>query len=252
MSGHSKWSTIKRKKGAADAKRGKLFTRLGKEITIAARDGGGDYDSNPRLRAAVDNARSQNMPKDNIERAVKRGTGDIEGARYEEITYEGYGHGGVAILVSTVTDNTNRTAAEIRHTFSKYGGKMADPGSVSYLFEAKGIFTIDASMADEEKVMEVVIDAGAEDVETEDGVVEVSCPREAFHVVGSALAEAGIATLSAEIVQVPSTTVTVAGDDARSVLRLINHLDDLDDTQQVSANFDISDEEMAALQEELG
>ncbi len=251
MSGHSKWSTIKRKKGAADAKRGKLFTRLGKEITIAARDGGGDIESNPRLRAAVDNARAQNMPKDNIERAIRRGTGEIEGARYEEITYEGYGHGGVAILVSTVTDNTNRTAAEIRHTFSKYGGKMADPGSVSYLFETKGIFTIDENVADEDRVMEVVIDAGAEDVESGDGVVEVTCPREAFHAVARALSDAGIATLSAELTPVPSTTVLVTGEDARSVLRLINHLDDLDDTQQVSANFDIPEEEMAALQDDL-
>jgi YebC/PmpR family DNA-binding regulatory protein len=251
VSGHSKWSTIKRKKGAADAKRGKLFTRLGKEITIAAREGGGDAESNPRLRTAIDNARVQNMPKDNIERAIKRGTGEVEGARYEEITYEGYGHGGVAILVATVTDNTNRTAAEIRHAFNKFGGKMADPGSVSYLFETKGVFQIDVEAADEEKVMEVVIDAGAEDVSTDDGVVEVTCPREAFAAVSRALEGAGIATLSAELTPVASTTIQVSGDSAKGLLRLINVLDDLDDTQQVSANFDIPEEELAALQEEL-
>jgi YebC/PmpR family DNA-binding regulatory protein len=251
VSGHSKWATIKRKKGAADAKRGKLFTRLGKEITIAARDGGGDLETNPRLRTAIENARGQNMPKDNIERAIKRGTGEVEGARYEEITYEGYGHGGVAILVSTVTDNTNRTAADVRHAFSKYGGKMADPGSVAYLFETKGIFSLDASVADEERVMEVVIDAGAEDVQEDGGTVEVTCPREAFHAVSSALAEAGLATLSAELTPVPSTTITVGGEDALRLLKLINALDDLDDTQQVSANLDIPEEEMAALQDEL-
>ena len=251
LSGHSKWSTIKRKKGAADAKRGKLFTRLGKEITIAARDGGGDPSMNPALRSAVESARGQNMPKDTIERAIKRGTGEIEGARYEEITYEGYGHGGVAILVQTVTENINRTAAEIRHAFSKNGGKMADPGSVSYLFETKGIFQIDPEVADEEQVMEVVIDAGAEDVAQEDDAVVVTTPREGFHAVSSALEGAGIATLSAEISPVPSTTIQVEGDNARGLLKLITVLDDLDDTQSVSANFDIPDEEFQALQEEL-
>jgi YebC/PmpR family DNA-binding regulatory protein len=251
VSGHSKWSTIKRKKGAADAKRAKIFTRLGKEITIAARDGGGDVDSNPALRTAVDNARVQNMPKDNIERAIKRGTGEVEGARYEEITYEGYGHGGVAILVEAVTDNVNRTAAEVRHAFNKYGGKMADPGSVSYLFETKGVFSIDSGVADEDRVVEVVLDAGAEDVVTEDDMVVVTCPRDAFHAVSSALKAAEIATDSAELTPVPSTNIEVSGENARGLLRLITVLDDLDDTQQVSANFDIPEGEMAALQEEL-
>jgi len=253
VSGHSKWSTIKRKKGANDAKRGKIFTRLGKEITIAARDGGGgDPETNAALRTAIQNARAQNMPKDNIERAIKRGTGEIEGARYEEAAYEGYGPGGVAILVDTVTDNLNRTAAEIRHVFNKYGGKMADPGSVAYLFETKGLIAVDETVADEEKVMELVIDAGAEDVATEDGMVQVETPREAFHAVVSALDGAGIAPASAELSKVPTMSVPIGGSEALTLMRLINYLDDLDDTKAVSANFDIPDEELAAIEGELG
>jgi YebC/PmpR family DNA-binding regulatory protein len=251
VSGHSKWSTIKRKKGANDAKRGKLFTRLGKEITIAARDGGGDPAANTTLRTAVQNARAQNMPNDNIERAIKRGTGEIEGVTYEELSYEGYGPGGVAILVNTLTDNTNRTAAEVRHAFNKYGGKMAGAGSVSYLFETKGIIVIDESKADEDKVMEIVIGAGAEDVATEDGSVQVTTPRESFHAVVSALEEAGIEADSAELADVPTTTVAVAGSEAVSLLRLINILDDLDDTRSVSANFDIPEDELAGIEEQL-
>lgn len=251
MSGHSKWATIKRKKGAADAKRGKLFTRLGKEITIAARDGGGDPEANPRLRTAVNNARAQNMPKDNIDRAIKRGTGEIEGAVYEEVSYEGYGHGGVAILVHAVTDNNNRTTADVRHAFNKYGGNLGVSGSVSYLFEQKGVFTIDATEHDEESVMMLVIDAGAEDVHTEDGMVVVTSPRDAFHAVSKALEEAGIEPQSAELDDIPSTSVPVTGDDAKGVLKLIGALDDVDDTTKVSANFDIDDEELARLQDEL-
>lgn len=251
MSGHSKWATIKRKKGAADAKRGKLFTRLGKEITIAARDGGGDPEMNPALRTAVANAKAQNMPNDNIDRAIKRGTGEVEGVTYEEQTYEGYGHGGVALLVHTVTDNTNRTTAEVRHVLNKFGGKMAGSGSVSYLFETKGQIQIDESVADEEKVMEVVIDAGAEDVETSQGIVLVTTPREAFHAVVKALEEAGIPNAHAELDSIPTTQVKVTGNDALGIMKLINALDDLDDTSKVSANFDIDDEEMEKLQEEL-
>lgn len=251
MSGHSKWATIKRKKGANDAKRGKLFTRLGREITIAAREGGGDANSNPALRAAIQNARAQNMPSDNIERAIKRGTGDLEGVRYEEVAYEGYGPGGVAILVNTVTDNTNRTAAEVRHVFNKHGGKMAGAGSVSYLFALKGVILVDEAAADEERVMEIVIDAGAEDVEVEEGTVQITTPRESFHAVVTALEAAGIETISAELTHVPDTTVGVEGKDAVGVLRLINYLDDLDDTRSVSANFDIAPSELAAIQEEL-
>lgn len=251
MSGHSKWATIKRKKGAADAKRGKLFTRLGKEITLAARDGGGDAANNPRLRTAIDTAKSNSMPKENIERAIKRGTGEIEGATYTEIMYEGYGPAGVAILVKCVTDNGNRTAAEVRHVFGKYNGKMANPGAVSYLFESKGVISVDPAVAGEDRVMEVVIDAGAEDVATEQGEIHVTTPREAFQPVVEALRNAGIATTSAELSSVPSTTVQVTGKDAEAVLRLINALDDMDDATSVSANFDIPEEELAVLQDQL-
>ncbi len=251
MSGHSKWSTIKRKKGANDAKRGKIFTRLGREITVAARAGGGDPEANPALRAAIQNARAQNMPNDNMERAIKRGTGEIEGATYEGTSYEGYGPGGVAILVTALTDNTNRTAADVRHVFNKYGGKMAGAGSVSYLFQNKGVMQIDESVADELKVMDVVIDAGAENVETEDGTVTVICPREAYHAVSQALEAAGIATESSELAYLPDTTVTVDRDDALGVLRLVGLLDDLDDTSTVSANFDIPDELMSEIQDQL-
>ena len=251
MAGHSKWANIKHRKGAQDAKRGKLFTRLGKEITIAARNGGSDVTSNASLRAAISNARSNNMPNDKIERAIKRGTGELAGAVLEEISYEGYGHGGVAILVQCVTDNLNRTAADVRHTFNKYGGKMGQSGSVGYLFETKGIITISEEAADEERVMEVVIDAGAEDVETEDGLVQVTTPRDALHSVLAALEENEIPTESAELLPIPSTTIAVSGKDAEGVLKLIMMLDDLDDTSKVSANFDIDDEELARLQEAL-
>jgi YebC/PmpR family DNA-binding regulatory protein len=251
VSGHSKWATIKRKKGAADAKRGKIFTRLGKEITIAAREGGGDPEMNPGLRTAVANAKAQNMPNDNIDRAIKRGTGEVEGVIYEQLIYEGYGHGGVAILVETLTDNTNRTAADVRHAFTKFGGKMANSGSVAYLFETMGRIHIDSSATDEDRVMEVVIDAGADDVETEDGVVLVTTPREQFHAVLTALEGAGIANMGAELENIPATTVHVAGGDAIGVMKLINALDDLDDTSKISANFDIDDEEMEKIQDEL-
>ena len=251
MSGHSKWATIKRKKGANDARRGKIFTRLAKEITIAARDGGGDAEMNARLRTAVNNAKAQNMPNDNIDRAVKRGTGEVEGVVYEEKLFAGY-YGGVAILVGAVTDNNNRTTAEVRHVFNKYNGKMVDTGSAAIYFEHKGLITLEASAADEDAVMEVVIDAGAEDVETEDGVVTVSTPREHFHAVVKALEEAGLPTASAELSYVPNNTVHVTGDEASGLVRIMNQLDDLDDTAFVAANYDIDDDEMAALQDQLG
>lgn len=251
MSGHSKWATIKRKKGANDARRGKLFTRLAKEITIAARDGGGDPEMNARLRTAVNNARLQNMPNDNIDRAIKRGTGEVEGVVYEEKIYAGY-YGGVAILVGAVTDNTNRTTAEVRHVFNKYNGKMVDTGSAAIYFEHKGQITLDESVADEDRVMELVIDLGAEDVEADDGVVSVSTPRENFHAVVKALEEAGLPITSAELAYVPNNTVHVSGDDASGLMRIMNLLDDLDDTAFVAANYDIDDEEMAALQDQLG
>jgi YebC/PmpR family DNA-binding regulatory protein len=251
VSGHSKWATIKRKKGANDARRGKIFTRLAKEITIAARDGGGDAEMNARLRTAVNNAKAQNMPNDNIDRAVKRGTGEVEGVVYEEKLFAGY-YGGVAILVGAVTDNNNRTTAEVRHVFNKYNGKMVDTGSAAIYFEHKGLITLEASAADEDAVMEVVIDAGAEDVETEDGVVTVSTPREHFHAVVKALEEAGLPTASAELSYVPNNTVHVTGDEASGLVRIMNQLDDLDDTAFVAANYDIDDDEMAALQDQLG
>ena len=251
MSGHSKWATIKRKKGANDAKRGKLFTRLGKEITIAARDGGGDPEMNAALRTAINNAKAQNMPNDNIDRAIKRGTGDVEGVSYEERVYAGF-YGGVAILVNALTDNNNRTTAEVRHAFSKFNGKMVDTGSASIYFERKGIIAIDEEKADEEQVMEVVLDAGAEDVESEEGIVTVTTPREAFHKVLSAVEAAGIAPESAELQDVPTNTVAISGGDAESLMKLISFLDDLDDTSSVAANYDIPDEEMAKLQELFG
>jgi YebC/PmpR family DNA-binding regulatory protein len=251
VSGHSKWATIKRKKGANDARRGKIFTRLAKEITIAARDGGGDPELNARLRTAINNAKAQNMPNDNIDRAIKRGTGEVEGVVYEEKLFAGY-YGGVAILVGAVTDNNNRTTAEVRHVFNKYNGKMVDTGSAAVYFEHKGIITLEESAADEERVMEVVIDAGAEDVRTEDGVVTVTTPRENFHAVAKALEEAGLATESAELSYVPTNTVRVTGDEASGLFRIMGQLDDLDDTAFIAANYDIDDEEMSALQDQLG
>lgn len=251
MSGHSKWATIKRKKGANDARRAKIFTRLAKEITIAARDGGGDREVNARLRTAISNAKTQNMPNDNIERAVKRGTGEVEGVVYEEKLFAGY-YGGVAILVGAVTDNNNRTTADVRHVFNKYNGKMVDTGSAAIYFEHKGLIALDESVADEGAVLEVVIDAGAEDVETEDGVVTVTVPRESFHAVVKALEEAGLSTISAELQYIPTNTVHVSGDTAAGLLRIMTILDDLDDTAFIAANYDIDDDEMARLQDQVG
>jgi YebC/PmpR family DNA-binding regulatory protein len=250
VSGHSKWATIKRKKGANDARRGKLFTRLAKEITIAARDGGGDPEMNARLRTAINNAKGQNMPNDSIDRAIKRGTGEVEGVTYEEKLFAGY-YGGVAILVGAVTDNNNRTTAEVRHVFNKYNGKMVDTGSAAVYFENKGVVVIDESEADEETVMEVVIDAGAEDVATDDGAITITTPREGFHAVVKALEEAGLSTVSAELQYIPNNTVHVTGDDASGLLRIMTQLDDLDDTAFVAANYDIDDDEMNRLQDEL-
>jgi len=251
MSGHSKWATIKRKKGANDAKRAKIFTRLAKEITIAARDGGGDPEMNAGLRTAINNAKAQNMPNDNIDRAIKRGTGDQDGVSYEEKVYAGF-YGGVAILVNALTDNNNRTTAEVRHAFSKFNGKMVDTGSAAIYFERKGIIVVDEEKADEEKVMEVVLDAGAEDVESEDGLVTVTTPREAFHKVVKALEDAEIPAESADVQDLPTNTIAISGGDAEGLFKLISFLDDLDDTSSVAANFDIPDDEMAKLQELYG
>ena len=247
MSGHSKWSTIKRKKGAADAKRGKIFTKLIREIATAARMGGGDPNANPRLRLAVDKARAANMPKDNIERAIKKGTGeDADGARYEEVVYEGYGPGGVAILLETLTDNRNRTVGEVRHVLTKHGGNLGESGCVSFLFEKKGAITFERSaVADGDALLEAALEAGAEDVEEGDEALQVLTTPGDFEAVRGALGESGYEAAEAEITMEPSTTVKLEGSDAERMLQLADALEDLDDVQNVFANFDISDEELA-------
>lgn len=242
MSGHSKWATIRHKKGAADAKRGKLFTKLIKEITVAARMGGGDEDSNPRLRQAVLKARDANMPKDNIDRAIKKGTGDLEGVDYVEITYEGYGPGGVAIMVESLTDNRNRTAADVRSIFSKAGGNLGETGCVSYLFNRKGVLAYSAENYGEEEIFETALDAGAADVATEGEVIEVTCEPEDFETVLKAMQGAGFEHENAEIMLVPEAHVSLDNDGTRKALRLIELLEDNDDVQSVSTNIDIPDD----------
>ncbi|MGZ4809701.1 MAG: YebC/PmpR family DNA-binding transcriptional regulator [Thermoanaerobaculia bacterium] len=245
MSGHSKWSTIKHKKGAADAKRGKVFTRLIKEMTVAARLGGGDAVANPRLRAAVSEAKAANMPKDNIERAIKRGTGEIEGVTYEELTYEGYGPGGVALIVETMTDNTNRTTPEIRHIFEKNGGNLGTPGSVRFQFEKKGLFTIEKSAVSEDKLMEIVLEAGADDLQTgSPDTYEVYTAPDTFEQVRQALEKNKIPTTEAKLGMVPSTWVKLEDSKAKQMLRLMESLDDHDDVQNVWSNFEVPEELM--------
>jgi YebC/PmpR family DNA-binding regulatory protein len=245
MSGHSKWSTIKHKKGAADAKRGKVFTRIIKEMTIAARLGGGDIDGNPRLRAAVAEAKSNNMPKDNIERAIKRGTGELEGTTYEELTYEGYGPGGVAVIVETLTDNTNRTTPEIRHIFEKQGGNLGTPGSVKFQFEKKGYFAVEKSAADEEKLMDIALEGGADDLQTDDPeAYEIYTSPETFEPVRQALENAKIPTMEAKLGMIPSNYVTLDEGKSKQVMKLLEALDDHDDVQNVWSNIDIPAEMM--------
>ena len=245
MSGHSKWSTIKHKKGAADAKRGKIFTRILKEMTVAARLGGGDPAGNPRLRAAVAEAKAANMPKDNIDRAIKRGTGELEGAVYEEITYEGYGPGGVAIIVEALTDNTNRTTPEIRHMFEKHGGNFGTPGSVKFQFEKKGYFAVEKSAVGEDKLMEIALDAGADDLQTDDPeIYEVYTTPSSFEAVRQALETNKIATVEAKLDMIPSTYVAVDEQKSKQIMKLLESLDDHDDTQNVWSNFDIPAEMM--------
>jgi YebC/PmpR family DNA-binding regulatory protein len=245
MSGHSKWSTIKHKKGAADAKRGKVFTRIIKEMTIAARLGGGDPEGNPRLRAAVAEAKANNMPKDNIERAIKRGSGELEGAMYEEVTYEGYGPGGVAIIVEALTDNGNRTTPEIRHTFEKNGGNLGTPGSVKFQFERKGYFAVEKSAADEDKLMEVAIEAGADDLQSDDpDAFEIYTSPENFEAVRQALENNKIATVEAKLGMIPANYVTLDDNKSKQVMKLLEALDDHDDVQNVWSNFDIPAEMM--------
>lgn len=247
MSGHSKWATIKRKKAATDAARGKLFSRLIKEITIAARHGGGDADANPRLRTAVLAAKNANMPAANIERALKRGTGEIEGVSYEETQYEGYATGGVAVLVEIATDNRNRTAGEIRHLFTKHGGNLAEAGAVSYLFKACGLIVVEKTAVAEDTLLELVLDAGAEDVNTEGDTYDITCPPAQFEAVKEAVAGAGIPVQNAELTKIASVQVSIGEGEAASLLRLIDALEEHDDVQKVYANFNISDEILAKL-----
>jgi YebC/PmpR family DNA-binding regulatory protein len=248
MSGHSKWSTIKRKKGAADAKRGKVFSKLIKEITVAARAGGGDPEGNPRLRAAVLSAKAENMPKDNIERAIKKGTGELEGAAYEEIVYEGYGPGGVAILAQVLTDNKNRTVADIRHIFTKNGGSMGETGCVSWLFEKKGYFVIDKKQVDEEALMEWALEAGVEDIREQEKEWEVITPPENYEPVRAALEGKKWIPLVAELTMLPKNTINLEGKNAEQMIRMMEALEDNEDIQNVYANFDISEKVMEAME----
>lgn len=249
MSGHSKWSTIKRKKGAADAKRGRMFSRLNKEIMLAARNGGGDINSNIRLRNAIAAAKEVNMPKDNIQRAIKKGTGDLgDGVVIEEINYEGYGPGGVAVIVETITDNRNRTTADVRHAFAKYGGNLGETGCVGWMFGRKGLITFLKAGLDQNKLEEVAIESGAEDIREEDDSIEVTCAPEDFDTLKQAFETAAFKWEEAEISNLPQSTVKVEGKHAESVLKLMEALEDLDDVQHVWSNFDISEADMAAME----
>jgi YebC/PmpR family DNA-binding regulatory protein len=244
MSGHSKWSTIKHKKAARDAKRGKLFTKLIKEITVAARMGGSDVNSNPRLRTAVTTARTQSMPSENIDRAIKKGTGELEGVTYEEIQYEGYGPGGAAIIAQVLTDNKNRTVSEIRRLFTKHGGNMGETGCVSWMFDKKGLITVEKSQVPEDRLMDVVLDAGADDVRDEDEIFEILTSPEAFATVKDRLDQEKIAVASAQVTLIPKNTVDVDAKNVEQILKLTEELEDHDDVQNVSANFNIPAELM--------
>jgi YebC/PmpR family DNA-binding regulatory protein len=242
MSGHSKWSTIKHKKGAVDAKRGKAFTKIIKEIMVAARFGGGDPDGNPRLRTAISAAKGVNMPKDNIERAIKKGAGELEGTHYEEFTYEGYAPGGVAVMVDIMTDNKNRTIADIRHIFSKNNGRIGETGCVSYMFLKKGLIVLEKKDVNEDRLMEIALDVGAEDVNDEGDTFEVVTDPKNFEKVKNALDKNGIKYTLAEITMVPQNTIRIEGKEAEQTLRLVEMLEDSDDVQKVYANFDIPDD----------
>ena len=242
MSGHNKWASIKHKKGANDAKRGKIFTKLIKEITVAARMGGGDPNGNPRLRAAVLAARAENMPKDNIERGIKKGTGDLEGVSYEESIYEGYGPGGAAVLVESLSDNKNRSVAEIRHVFTKNGGNLGSSGCVAWMFKKKGYIAIDREDVDEEKLMEKALEAGAEDVREDETTFEVISAPEDFEAVKAAIDQLKVPYISAEVTMLPQNTTSLAGKEAEQMVRLMDMLEDCDDVQKVYTNADIPDE----------
>jgi len=245
MSGHSKWSSIKHKKAARDHKRGKLFTKLIKEITIAARLGGGDINSNPRLRTAVTTARGQSMPNDNIDRAIKKGTGELGGGQLEEVVYEGYGPGGVAIIADVLTDNRNRVVAELRFILSRHGGNLGESNCVGWMFKKRGVITVERSAIDEDRLMELSLEAGADDVVADSEAFQVMTAPEAFSAVRDAVETAKIPIVSAEVVKTPENTVRVSGHTAEQVLKLMEELEDHEEVQSVASNFDISDEEMA-------
>jgi len=242
MSGHSKWATTKRKKAAIDAKRGKMFTKLIKEITIAAREGGGDPAGNPRLRLAVDNAKSANMPQDNIERAIKKATGELEGVTFHEFTYEGYATGGVALLVEVATDNKNRTVAEVRHLFSKGGGTLAETGSVAWMFNRKGVVTLPKQEKTEDEILEIILEAGADDLQTEEDFYEIQTSLESFETVRKALVEKNINIDNASLQWIAQNFIGVSGEDAEKVIKLIEALEENDDVQNVFSNADIDEE----------
>lgn len=245
MSGHSKWSSIKHKKGAQDAKRGQMFTKLIREIAVAARHGGGDPDSNPRLRLAIEKAREANMPKDNIEKAVKRGTGELEGVAYEEVTYEAYGPGGVALLIEALTDNKNRTTAEVRNLLARGGGNLAGTGSTAWLFQKKGYLLVDKQAVSEDRLMSLVLEAGAEDLKTEGSSYEITTDPKTFEAVKQTLHQAKVPPTSSELTMLPTSTVRVEGEAAKQVLALVETLEERDDVSHVYANFDIPDEILA-------
>jgi YebC/PmpR family DNA-binding regulatory protein len=247
MSGHSKWSSIKHKKGAADAKRGRIFTKLIKEITVAARMGGGDPEGNPRLRAAILSAKAENMPKDNIERAVKKGTGELEGVSYEEITYEGYGPGGVALLVECLSDNKNRTVADIKHILDKHGGSLGGPGCVAWIFEKRGMIIFDRDKVEEDKLLDVALEAGAEDVKEGESEFEVIIVPSKFEAVKKAFDDRNMVYSVAEVSMVPQNTVKLEGRKAEQMVNLMESLEENDDVNNVYANFDIPDDVMEAI-----
>jgi len=246
MSGHSKWHTIKHKKGAADAKRGKIFTRIIKELAVAARNGGGDPDTNPRLRTIVAEAKANNMPRENIERAIRRGTGEEPGVTYEEVTYEGYGPGGVALMIETLTDNKNRTVGEIRHLLSKHAGNLAAENSVAWMFSRKGQIVVEKGKVDEDKLLSVALDAGADDMNDDGSAWEVVCAPEQFEAVRDAVKGLGVSPATAEVAMVPQNYIKLVGKEAQQMLRLMEAIEDHDDVQHVWANFDVEEKEIEA------
>ena len=246
MSGHSKWHSIKHKKGAADAKRGKLFTRIIKELTVAARDGGGDPDSNPRLRTVIADAKAANMPADNIKRAIRRGTGEEPGVHYEEVTYEGYGPGGVALMVEVLTDNKNRAVGEVRHLLTKHGGNLGSTNSVAWLFDKRGYVLVDRDAVDEETLMTAAIDAGADDLRDDGSHWEIISAPESFDAVAAAVRALGVEPASAQVAMLPQNSVVLEGKPAQQMMKLMGALEDLDDTRHVWSNFDVSEQEIEA------